>query len=421
MSGILAFSKTLKEQKGVTAVVFALMLFVFIGMAALAIDLNHLYVVRNELQTAADAGALAGARVLYNNDGTNVNTGANQAGHDAAENNTSENVSAEVQWNGSNASDDVQRGHWQFSTGTFTPNDATAPVDLWNVSTGELDANVNFINAVRVTARRNATPATSFFARIFGFDNFQMQASAVAYIGFAGSLTDDEVDQPIAICMESLLNAGKYNCNIGRMINSGQNQATNETGGWTSFNQDNDPCSGGTNAQEVRSLVCAGGNSQMIQLGQPMATNGGQIQSAFNQLLSCWQTESEGGAEPWNLTLPVVTCPGNNVGTCEEVVGAVNLNVIWITGAGEDPGYNNAPTQMGGLNDIEAWSNSSLDGSVRWASFVSHFSLKNQDGSDAPYAKKSIYFLPDCKVHIPTGISGGRNFGILAKIPVLVN
>ena len=51
------------------------------------------------------------------------------------------------------------------------------------------------------------------------------------------------------------------------MINSGQNIDSNETGGWTSFNQD-DPCSGGTNAQEVKSLVCGDGNPNPIHLGR---------------------------------------------------------------------------------------------------------------------------------------------------------
>jgi hypothetical protein len=37
-----------------------------------------------------------------------------------------------------------------------------------------------------------------------------------------------------------------------------------------------------------------------------------------------------------------------------------------------------------------------------------------------PYAKKSIYFKPSCAAHDPEGVSGGENFGILAKIPVLV-
>ena len=57
----------------------AILLFVFLGIAALAIDVSHLYVVRNELQNAADAGALAGDRFLYNEDGTMVNSGANKS------------------------------------------------------------------------------------------------------------------------------------------------------------------------------------------------------------------------------------------------------------------------------------------------------------------------------------------------------
>jgi hypothetical protein len=197
------------------------------------------------------------------------------------------------------------------------------------------------------------------------------------------------------------------------MINSGQDATTNETGGWTSFNQD-DPCTGGTNAQEVRSLVCAEGNPEIIFLGEDMATNGGNIQSAFNDLIQCW-ADNTTKIRLWPLTLPVVDCGDqNNVGTCQELVGAVEVNVVWITGAGEDPGYNDAPTQM------DSWSNDDPDGEVRWNSFVSHFYLENSDGSPAPYAKKSIYFLPDCNPHDPMGTSGGENFGILAQIPVLV-
>jgi hypothetical protein len=41
------------------------------------------------------------------------------------------------------------------------------------------------------------------------------------------------------------------------------------------------------------------------------------------------------------------------------------------------------------------------------------------DGSFAPYQKKSIYFVPDCHHQTPRGRTGGENFGILAKIPVL--
>jgi hypothetical protein len=151
-----------------------------------------------------------------------------------------------------------------------------------------------------------------------------------------------------------------------------------------------------------------------------MGTNGGEIQSAFDDLIDCWESAT-GKAGPWNLTLPVISCPGNNVGTCEELRGAVNVNIIWITDGGNDPLYTKVPTQMAGIADVvSAWSSSDPDGVVRWNSFVQHFNLKNVDGTPVPYAKKSIYFLPDCTAHEPAGVTGGENFGIRAHIPVLV-
>jgi hypothetical protein len=61
------------------------------------------------------------------------------------------------------------------------------------------------------------------------------------------------------------------------------------------------------------------------------------------------------------------------------------------------------------------------NGQARWTSFVNHFGLKNVDDLYADYEKKSIYFLPTCDPQEPAGLSGGENFGILAKIPVLVD
>ena len=416
----LSIVKLLSNQRGVTAIVVGITLAMLVGFGALAVDIGHLCVAHNELQNAADAGALAGARFLYNDDGTAVNTGANQIARDAAMANKSEQNPVEVNWTGGNAGD-AQRGHWSFATRTFTPNESTASVDLWNVSTAQLDADINFINAVKVMARRQAMPIASFFAGIFGHESFEGAADAVAYIGFAGTLPPGDVDQPIAICKDSILNGSEYTCNVGRMINSGHDNATNETGGWTSFNQD-DPCTGGTNAQEVKSLVCADGNPETIFLGQDMATNGGDIQSAFNKLIQCW-ADNTSKTQIWPLTLPVIDCGDqNNVGTCQEFVGAVEINIVWITKAGEDPGYNDAPKQM---DDWACPSNCNCpgpdcNGTCCWGDFVEHFNLENADGTSADYVKKSIYFLPDCNPHDPMGVSGGENFGILAEIPVLV-
>lgn len=448
----------LKNKDGAVLLLVVVFMIALIGIIALAIDVGHLFVVRNQLQNAADAGALRGARVLYNDYGTAINEGANQAAYDAATQNK-----ALAQGGSAIAVDidlsagDIQRGHWSFATKTFTPNNSLAVVDLWGVSTAALDANTDFINAVRVVANRNATPAASFFARPFGllislikggpppFQSFELSAEAVGYIGFAGTLTPESVDQPIAICEDSILNPDdEYSCNVGRMINSGQNTGTNETGGWTDFNQDN-PCNGGTNSNDVKEVVCGNGNTDTIFLGGAVATNGGAIQTAFDKLEGCWPDHSSNKTEPWNMTLPVVRCGDGNIGVCEEVVGAVNLNLIWIL-RDENKVDDDAPTIMKNPkydpdnegNGPPYWeadqvNGEYVDGITRWNDFVSFFNLRTSDGQLAEYefttddgktasgfTKKTIYFLPDCTPHELKGLTGGQNFGVLAEIPVLV-
>jgi len=423
----------LKQERGAVLVLVGLLLFVFVGVTALALDLGHLYIVKNELQNAADAGALAGAQNLFNHDpvaGLQIRAEANQIAYDTALSNSSEVLPVEVNWSGGNTGD-VQRGHWSFSERKFTPVDSLTPLSIAGLSAAQLDVmdgstaarSPAFVNAVKVVARRETNPVTSFFAGFLGHQSFARQADAVAYIGFAGQLEPGEIDQPIAICQESILqtdNSGQpyYACNIGRMINSGQNESSNETGGWTDFNQDS-PCQGGTNAQGVRSLVCGSGNPTRINYGENVATNGGEINSAFNDLMDCWQAHLQqsmtetGSYQPWEMTLLVVSCPGNNVSTCQETVGAVTVKIIWINDT-IDPHFNDAPTEMGD------WHNNSSDGQARWQDFTNEFNLQNVDGTPAPYNQKSIYFLPSCDVHEPAGHTGGKNYGVLSKYPVLV-
>jgi hypothetical protein len=412
----LDFFKPLEEQRGVTVIVVALLILVFIGVAALAIDLGHLFIVRNELQNAADAGCLAGARFLYYEDGTAINENANQIAHDAAIANKSDRNPVEVVWSGGNEGD-VERGHWSFATKTFIPNPSVQPPDLGEMSNEDLDNDLNFINAIKVKTRRQDTPSSSFFARIFGYENFSLSKEAIAYIGFAGTLAPGEADQPIAVCKESLLTNDQYTCSTGRMITNHEVVAGLESGGWTDFNQDS-PCLTGTNSETVRSLICGGGNPEPIILGQPIAVYGGYIQNAHGMLRNCWQMLT-GETQPWTLTLPVIECPENNVNSCETMVGAVTVNIVWVTPWEDDPSYIFAPWQMVNPRTGTTWSSNDPDGQVRWNSFVQDFNLKRVDGNPVPYQRRGVYFLPDCNTHQPRGRTGGENFGILAKIPVL--
>ena len=404
-----------KDQRGVAAVIVALLIVILIGVAALAVDIGHLLVVRNELQNAADAACLAGARFLYVDNGDLVSSGASEIAYQAAGANRSENLPVEVHWDGGNAGD-VERGHWSFADRTFTPSENDSHVPLWDVSPEELDANPGFINAIRVRARREDTPAASFFARIFGYENFSAGAEAIAYLGYAGTLGPEEVDQPMAICKGSVLIDEKYSCNVGRMITLGELVANQETGGWTDFNQD--PDAQDPNPTEVASLVNQAENPDPIILGRPMAVSGGDIPTAFGLLRGRWINVT-GRDDPWRVALPVVECPGNRLDSPARMTGVVRINILWITDPNDDPSYSDAPSEMEYPHSGEIWSSNDPDGQVRWNSFVRYFNLRDLDGVFAPYQKKAVYFLPDCHHQEPRGRTGGENFGILAKIPVL--
>jgi hypothetical protein len=65
-----------KNERGITIVLVAFSLLALLGMAALAIDVSTLYVAHGEAQRAADAAALAGARMFASSGYTSISTPA---------------------------------------------------------------------------------------------------------------------------------------------------------------------------------------------------------------------------------------------------------------------------------------------------------------------------------------------------------
>jgi len=487
----------LRDQRGAVLVIVAILFtFVFIGLLAFAIDIGHLVVVKNELQNAADAGALAGAADLYyDNAGTmEVDPAANQTAYDTATQNKSDQVTVEVHNPASNEHD-VQRGHWNPETRTFTPSKSLDVVSLLGVDTSDLnqmDGTYEYplgsgekpvlINAVKVTTWRgnasvqNASPVTSFFARIFGIDSFISSADAVAWLGYKSKILPDTIDLPLALCMESVQTDGEYDCNIGRRINSGLPQgddSTYNTGGWTDFNQlegDTDECPGRASTSTVNQIYACGetANDLDIELPKKMSTNGGEIAAVYNAVLKCWHDdyEANGTVSPWSVVLPVVICEGKNVGVCPMAVTALRVNIVFVSSGGTpnpdtDPpkayaddvvewaytepfcdvynnriGTKNIAEALGILKTQETiyknmpdsviadrWAGQSdySAGIARWDCFTDKLNLVNVDGNAAPLDKKSIYFRPECSV--PTdemdGV-GSFNTGAYSDHPVLV-
>ncbi len=125
---------SLKENRGAVLVLVAILMTTILGFTALAIDIGNLVMVRNQLQNAADAGALAGAAELYDDYGTAIQASANQTAYDIVVQNTANSTNgvlpAESNWSNGNTGD-IQRGHWSFATRIFTPKDSLLSVDLW--------------------------------------------------------------------------------------------------------------------------------------------------------------------------------------------------------------------------------------------------------------------------------------------------
>ena len=213
------------------------------------------------------------------------------------------------------------------------------------------------------------------------------------------------------------------------MLNSGQNEE-HQTAGWTNFSQ---PCDT-ANDNEVRGLVCGAGNPVMLDLGQTLGTTNGVQQNVFDSVRDCWwnnpayDRDGDNIADlPFTMRLPVIDCPDRvGVGNCSTLLGMVELKVVWITRNDKNQ-MNEVPRWMGDwppvgspLRDPNGFKCIGT-GQQCWDSFAQTFNLKDiLNGADAFYEDKTLYFLPDCTPHVPTGVTGGENFGILAKIPVLV-
>lgn len=461
----LHFLKKQDNHNGASAILVAIaILFIILPFGALAVDLGHFYVVRTELQNAADAGALAGALNLYLDDGSAVNPSANQKAYNAAIQNKSDKILVDIDWTpGENIGSDIERGHWSMGIGDntkgFEANDSTIAIDLWDyidapgedTKLKELDGMETFINAVRVITRRDETIGTgaiSFFGRIFGIDSFDLSAEAVAYIGFIGNTNESEVELPLGICEQAVRGVNGDWCTVGQMVPAG-NVSDINTGAWTNLEQP-DPCTGGANASDLKDLVpddCIfPGNSRTLTGNAGTQLINGEVQDAYKTLYDCWEDRTNGGTEPWKVTLPVVWCRDDgNVAPCMPFRGAVSVYIMYMGPKSEGGPDQLIPTTYAAFNDFTVWDKTTdcdcnpedhegddqwdVDECV-WESFATHYMLgeieKDEQGNiinftPLSYGQKAVYLFGDCEyTEAGKGETGGPNFGILARIPRLV-
>ena len=184
--------------EGVVAPLFGLAFVVFIGLTSLAVDMGHLYTVRNQLQNTADAAALAAVSKLISDQGGAVvrdMTAAQAAAYSVARSQALNDGLADV------AGGD--RTDLSITYGVWNPK-ATNINQAWSDRGASIPSNSD-ANAVQVTIRRaeglTYGPVTNFFASIFSEANrtSAVEASAIAYMGYTSSVQTGMVTVPIAL------------------------------------------------------------------------------------------------------------------------------------------------------------------------------------------------------------------------------
>ncbi|NCW84609.1 MAG: hypothetical protein EBV69_00220 [Oxalobacteraceae bacterium] len=152
-------------QRGAVTMLVALMIPVFLGIAALVIDVAYLQFVRNELQNDADAAALAGAKQLRST------TSASPQWY-AAETAAFTAISL-------NSADGKRLSMGTAQSGYWNPTKANAGLQMLPMT-----PTVNEVPAVQVTLSKghgqNDGEVPTFFARIWNMMSTSVTVTAVA-------------------------------------------------------------------------------------------------------------------------------------------------------------------------------------------------------------------------------------------------
>jgi Flp pilus assembly protein TadG len=268
------------REAGVVAVLVAIFLVVLFGFAALAIDMGRAFVVRNELQNAADAGALAGACGLA---GTLIVNHAVSAWA-AADTAAASAANAVVALNYANgkplANAQIQTGYWNVT-------DTPASLQSTTITPGQYDKPAVKVT-VSLSSGNNGGPLPLVLAPVLGISSVPVSATAVAVISAPGYANTGSLF-PMGISQCLLKDPAYWNATTGKpatnsggtppelTIGNGPASDGCNTGQWTSFQFDvND-------VPSVDSLI-QNGNPTPLSIGSNTWIESGVKTSIYNHM-----------------------------------------------------------------------------------------------------------------------------------------
>lgn len=352
-------------QRGAMLITMSLFFIMIIGFAALAVDVGHLMIVRNELQNAADAAALAGANCLNKEPDS---SGLDCTSTPAAPNTLHWTVAASKAFNSIslNKADNSTLGTGvtqleAVTTGyknVMAPLGSTAPLEPSTLSpvTCDIVAGPCYKPAVQVslskTGTQNGGPVQTLIASMFGGAAMPIGATAVAVISSPGSVPPGGViPQAINKCMFELYwdlatNSPKLATSttlngvdqeIGKpwelRIGSSYHYPSCDSGQWTSFSLDvND-------VPSIRNLITYN-NPDPISIGDNTWIEPGTKTTLYGDLDTKYPTPLSPPAANTSplldISLPVVDLPDglNNQGQTP-IVAFAGFHITDIQGGSD--------------------------------------------------------------------------------------
>jgi Flp pilus assembly protein TadG len=252
------------DQSGALAVWAALCLVLLAGMLALAVDIGRLAVAKSEMQKAADAGALAGARALSTGPPFPNWTGAQTLAAATA----MANKVAGSQVTSSQCR--VQVGYWDYSW-----TSGTAPANL--LSTGIVPT-AQDVPAVKVTISRGGSQINAPLAMLFGpILNITSETVSAQAVACAISLPANQIAPgqafPLALPISFVDQLYDQDPSPSFRIGSSYHDPTG--GQWTSF------LANANNVPTIEELI-DNGNPGPLKLGDPIWIAPGTKDTLFN-------------------------------------------------------------------------------------------------------------------------------------------
>jgi hypothetical protein len=360
------FYSFLKDADGSVAVTMVILMVAFVGMLAFGIDLAHLQTVKSELQNAADACALRGARAFlpdnipvtgYAGDPDPVN--AQQQAYNTISANRSDNVNFQL---GDLPMGNIRVGIWNYETKSWvggTPTWSWPPdPSLWGHYIGP-----GVILPVRRNGLSSLGPVAMTLARLFGINTVNVSATATAALSGPSQLNEDTPGTfPIAI-NKDLLTSPDATIYLS--------PDTADVGGWTSLSPDT------VSASVIKGLVNGSTPNPQVNQGESISLQNGSACTAIHEAVKTYHpTENPKGVytlnRPVDIVFPVVTVDKFNQSAT--VTGFVSATILYLIDSNATPGQlipgTDPPQYTDGHCDIivkvKEDNNSNLPGGGPW-------------------------------------------------------